>query len=99
MSCKIPDITQIAEPIGWLVAGGQAGNAVVRSNSPVRGRHSPTEATYVESASTLELESQRQLEVTQIRQAAFQEGLAQGREDAAAEVRNATDRLARTLQD
>jgi flagellar assembly protein FliH len=97
MSCKIADITQIAEPIGWRVAGGQAGNAVVRSNSPVRGRHSSAEA--VESASTVELESQRQLEVTQIRQAAFQEGLAQGREDAAAEVRNATDRLARTLQD
>jgi flagellar assembly protein FliH len=98
MSCKIADVTQITEPIGWRVAGGR-GNSAVLSDSPVRGRHSSADARHIETAPTFELESQRQLETTQIRQAAFQEGLHQGREEAAAEVRNATDRLARTLQD
>ncbi len=46
-----------------------------------------------------ELEAQRTVQVEQARQSGFDQGVRQGRQEAAAEMESALDRLARTIQD
>jgi len=47
----------------------------------------------------LELERRLETEVSDMRQTAFEEGLQQGRQEAAAEIKTSSERLAQTLQD
>lgn len=91
MLCKIADATQLAEPVAWRSVGPAPS---MRSARPADSPAAPGQGTAAENDG-----GARFAEIAQARQAGLQEGLRQAREEAAADLRNASDRLARTLGD
>jgi flagellar assembly protein FliH len=93
MLCKIADRTQLAEPVAWgnIAAGMALPSRCAPADSPGQG---------APRASSNEGDVDKHFaEVAEARQAGLQDGLRQGREEAAAEAQKASDRLARTLND
>jgi flagellar assembly protein FliH len=103
MLCKIADPSLTPNPVVWPSVGGRPAEAAVTAS---RGASQPNESA---PAATVEgeelkrrladLERTRQIELTRARESAFQDGLRQGREQAASEVKAATDRFAQMLRD
>jgi flagellar assembly protein FliH len=93
MLSKIADEPQNAKPLVWRTAPNALAHSAVSS--------APTEvppAQIVELTQRItELERLRQKEVAEARQTAFQQGKQQGREEAATEVKAASERLAQML--
>jgi flagellar assembly protein FliH len=95
MACKIADDSIGIQPVLWASASVPAPS---RTNSadpvPQEGR-----AAISEQAKYEELDRLRQVELTQARKLAFEEGAKKARDEAAAEIKNIDERLARTLRD
>lgn len=95
MLCKIAERPQNAKSVSWnqvRPTSGKPGQILPLSQAP------PAEVGELK-ARIAELERSRQAEIAQTRQAALQEGIRQGREESAAEVKSSADRLAHVLAD
>ena len=93
MLCKISARPETARPVAWPQVRGKTAN-VHGAFSPVEVPSSDVTALHDRIA---EIERRRQTEVAQARQIAFQEGLAQGREESAAAVTASSERVAQML--
>ncbi len=94
MACKIAEDSAAVQPVVWAAIPRLAS----RPGSPAPWTPARN-GNALEIAASAESERVRQAELAQSRQAAFEEGLKKGREDALAEIKNANDRLANTLKD
>jgi len=95
MLCKVAKPTATVKPPVWRQ---------VRPGAPgAHGVITPAETTPAETADLkkriAELERDRQAEAAQTRQAAFEQGLRQAREEFAAEIKASSERLAKTLSE
>lgn len=95
MLCRIAEQPESAQPVAWRQLRGGSANA--------SGVLAATEAPPAEVAQLkeriAELERSLQTDAAQTRQAAFEEGLRQGRETGAADIKACAERLAKTLAD
>jgi flagellar assembly protein FliH len=113
MLCKIAGWAQPVQQIVWrdfeaesvspdgLHTENQnrpAGTSLTRPGQATSA-NPPARASAAMEQRSLELDRTRKLELAHARQEGVDEGLRQGREAAAGEVQNASDRLARTLQE
>lgn len=95
MLCKIATSTASVKPPVW--------RQVRPGSSGAHGVVSPSETAPAETAEVkkrlAELERDRQTELAQTRQTAFEQGLRQGREESSKEIKASSERLAQTLAD
>jgi flagellar assembly protein FliH len=100
MPCRIADDDHPVKPVVWQSLGGPSARAMVpASQSPLSKPQQPAPETAELTNRLAELERNHQAELARTREAAFQEGLRQGREQAAAEVKAAADRFGQMLRD
>ncbi len=92
MARKIADDSGSIQPITW------ASNSVDQTPRNSAIRRTPPE-TGNQLTIPQEWENRRQAELAQCQRASFEEGKKKGREEAAAEIQAAADRLASTLRD
>ena len=95
MLCKVAERPQNAKPIVWRQVKANTTDA----NQVLLPAEAPTLEVAELRTRVAELERQLQTEVAQARQSALQEGLRQGREESAVEVKASSERLAQTLRD
>jgi flagellar assembly protein FliH len=91
MLCKIANHPEKATPMRW-----QQVNRPGQAPLPGQTSTAPAHVTELEHKLT-ELQLSSQAELNRVKQAAFQDGLRQGREEAAASSREAAEKLAGTL--
>lgn len=95
MACKIAETSATVEAVVWRSASS--------GGSPTRTLETATRGSRPENRPGQqdgeEWERAKQLELTQARQAAFEQGLRKGRDEAAGQVKEASDQLARILAD
>ncbi len=94
MACIIAKDSASVQPLVWpsINSPRAISNPSPTANQPARNE----EVVQPQSA---EMERLRQAELAQCRQRAFEEGLKQGREEAANEIKKANERLAHNLRD
>jgi flagellar assembly protein FliH len=95
MACKIADDSTEIQPVVWVPASVSSPARTNCADSVPQERPDAVP----EQAQREELERLRQAELARLRKVAFDEGTKKAREDAAAEIKNVDDRLARTLRD
>jgi flagellar assembly protein FliH len=91
MLCRIADQPEKAAPIRW-----QQVNRPSQAGVPVQTSIAPANVTELERK-IAELQSSTQAELHQVKHAAFQDGLRQGRDEASAASREQAEKLAATL--
>ncbi len=97
MACKIAETSESIQQVMWPLASPIRLPAV--SQPAATPAQKPNQEEVFDAQKLRELERLRQAELAQCRESAFAEGLKKGREDAAIEIKGATDRLAQTLRD
>lgn len=95
MACKIADNSIEIRPVLWVAAPVASSSRVSHKDSVVPERRE----TVPDQVKKEEIERLRQAELAQVRRSAFDEGTKKAREDAANEIKNVDDRLARTLRE
>ncbi len=95
MACKIAKTSDGIQQVKWPLASLPGLPSIPLSQPAQKLRQEEV----FDAQKLRELERMRQAELAQCRQAAFEEGLKKGRDEAAAEIKGANDRLAKTLQD
>ena len=95
MACKIAETSDGIQQVVWPLASPTRLPAI----PPPAPARKPAQDEVFDAQKLRELERLRQIELTQCRQSAFEEGLKKGREESATEIKGATDRLAHTLRD
>lgn len=93
MLCRVVSDSEEVQPIEWRTFSGKALAATVRSS---RRDAEPAEVAELQKR-IAELEMLRQAEVAQARQTGFEEGKQKAKQESAAEVTAALDRLAQKL--
>lgn len=101
MSCKIlaGGNDQVGRPLQWRHIGATSANAANALSSTAQPAIRDAGEVHKLHNRIVELERALESEVRQARERAFQEGLAAGRESAAAEVKPALDRLLRSCSE
>ena len=100
MLCRIADDDHPVKTVAWQnLGGGPSSRAVVPASQALFKPHQPAQDPADLANRIAELERNHQAELARTREAAFQEGLRQGREQSAAEVKSAADRFGQMLRD
>ena len=95
MPCKIAGQSQEVEAVLWKPLASRPIPALPQPPGAVVSA-APGEAEQLK-ARLAEMERSRHIEITQVKQNAFQEGVRQGRSEVAAEAKSATDRVAQVV--
>ena len=100
MLCRIADDEQPVKTVAWQNLGGcpSARAIVPASQSLFKPQQSAQDSAELTNR-IAELERNHQTELARARETAFQEGLRQGREQSAVEVKTAADRFGQMLRD
>ena len=97
MPCKVSDSSLTAEPVHWPSLASLPPPEKAPSQD---GASSFSAAEVAELRRQLiELEHRKQAEINHGREAAFQDGLRQGREEASAQLKHSAERLAQNIRD
>jgi len=98
MARRIDEESNPVQLMQWPSVGGPRPQPPVSGTAP-QAPQRPRPEISIERERLAELETTRQAELVQCRQAALDEGMRKGREAAASEIKAASDRLAATLRD
>ncbi len=100
MLCRIADEDHPVKAVAWQsLGGGPSTRAVVPASQSLFKPHQPASESAELTNRIAELERNQQAEIARAREAAFQEGLRQGREQSAADVKASADRFGQMLRD
>lgn len=98
MLCRIADEEPVKDVAWQSLGGGSSARAVVPASQAPFKPQQPQETAALTNR-LAELDRNHQAELARTREAALQEGLRQGREQAAADVKAAADRFGQMLRD
>lgn len=100
MLCRIAEDEQLVKDLAWQsLGGGPSARAILPASQAHFKPQQPGRETAELTSRIAEIERNHQAELARTREAAFQEGLRQGREQSAAEVKTAADRFGQMLRD